>query len=94
MAAYIVAVSNVSNADQLREYVAGAIPTMSGVEVVAADEAAVTLEGDDRHRVVILKFESEEAARAWYDSEAYSAVRPLRQGATTDGWLGLARGLS
>ena len=29
-------------------------------------------------RTVILEFESQEAFRAWYDSDAYQAILPLR----------------
>lgn len=94
MTAYIVAASNVTDRDQLQEYVAGAIPTLAGVEVLVADDAALTLEGDARHRVVILKFENDEAAQAWYESDAYAKVRPLRVNSTADGWMGLAKGLS
>lgn len=37
------------------------------------------LEGDAPHRVVVIAFESAEKAKAWEDSPAYSAIRPIRQ---------------
>ena len=41
-----------------------------------------SLEGDPpKGGVVIIAFESAEKAREWYDSPAYAAVRPIRQGA-------------
>jgi len=40
------------------------------------------LEGDPpKGGVVIIAFDSAEKAREWYDSPAYAAVRPIRQGA-------------
>ena len=39
------------------------------------------LEGDAPHRVVISEYPSVEKALAWYNSPAYSAIRPLRQAA-------------
>jgi len=90
-AVYLVAAHNVTDASTLQEYAQGTVQTLGGAEVLAVDEAATTLEGDARHRIVILRFESEDAARVWYDSKEYQAVKPLRLAATKDGWLGLAK---
>ena len=89
-AVYLVTVHNVTDPQQLQDYVAGVIPTLGVAEVLAVDEAATTLEGDARSRVVILRFESKDAALAWYNSEEYQKAKPLRLAATTDNWLGLA----
>ncbi|MGA8431913.1 MAG: DUF1330 domain-containing protein [Candidatus Sulfotelmatobacter sp.] len=41
-----------------------------------------SLEGEPpKGGVVIIAFDSAEKAREWYDSPAYAAVRPIRQGA-------------
>jgi uncharacterized protein (DUF1330 family) len=37
------------------------------------------LEGEPPKRVVVIAFDSAEKARAWYDSPAYEAIKPLRQ---------------
>lgn len=92
-AVYLVAVHNVTDADQLKEYAAAAGGTLTGAEVLVADEAARTVEGDPRSRVVIIRFPSEEAAREWYDSEAYQKALPLRLNATSDNWLGFVSAL-
>jgi len=89
-AVYLVTVHNVTDPQQLQDYVAGAIPTLGVAEVLAVDEAATTLEGDARSRLVILRFESKDAALAWYNSEEYQKAKPLRLAATTDNWFGLA----
>jgi uncharacterized protein (DUF1330 family) len=40
------------------------------------------LEGDaPKSRFVVIAFDSVEKARAWYDSPAYAAIRPIRQNA-------------
>lgn len=90
-AVYVVAIHEVTDAQKLNEYVTGVLPTLAEAEIIAADDGATTLEGEPRGRVVILKFDSEEAARRWYDSDAYGQVRHLRLDATTNGWLGLAK---
>ncbi|MGA0100108.1 MAG: DUF1330 domain-containing protein [Steroidobacteraceae bacterium] len=49
---------------------------------MAADGATQVIEGDaDFRRTVILRFESEEQCRAWYDSPAYQQARTTREGA-------------
>ncbi|BDP40834.1 hypothetical protein DAETH_08030 [Deinococcus aetherius] len=50
------------------------------------------LEGTAPERVVVLAFPSAEHARAWYESEGYSRIRPLRQEMAT-GQLILAHGV-
>ncbi len=47
-------------------------------KVLAAYGTQQVLEGDAAEATVILEFPSVEAARAWYDSEAYQAVAQHR----------------
>lgn len=85
MAAYFIAQYVVNNPDLYREYQAGAGPTIqaAGAELVAFDVAAETIEGTPPGpQTVILKFESTEAARAWYKSAEYQAVVGKRLQAT------------
>jgi len=55
---------------------------MGGVNVLAVDTAPKVIErtwhGD---QTVVLEFESVDAARAWYESEAYQKAAKLRQAA-------------
>jgi uncharacterized protein (DUF1330 family) len=37
------------------------------------------VEGDPPKGIVVVAFESVEKARAWYDSPAYAAIKPIRQ---------------
>ena len=85
MAAYFVAQLVVNDPKLYREYQVGAGPTIRarGGEVVAYDAAAETLEGKPPGpQTVIVKFESKEAAKAWYESPAYQAVVGKRLAAT------------
>jgi uncharacterized protein (DUF1330 family) len=85
MAAYFIAQYVVNDPKLYREYQAGAAPTIqaSGGEVVAFDVAAETIEGTPPGpHTVIVKFESTQAAKAWYESPAYQAALPKRLAAT------------
>jgi uncharacterized protein (DUF1330 family) len=86
MAAYFIAQYVVNDPKLYREYQAAAartIPTAGG-EVVAFDVAAETIEGTPPGpQTVIVKFESTEAAKAWYESPAYQAVVGKRLASTT-----------
>jgi uncharacterized protein (DUF1330 family) len=86
MAAYFIAQYVVNDPKVYREYQVAAMPTIqsSGGELVAFDVAAETIEGTPPGpQTVILKFESAEAAKAWYRSPAYQAAVPKRLASTT-----------
>jgi uncharacterized protein (DUF1330 family) len=96
MAAYFIAQYVVKDPKLYREYQAGAAPTIqaAGGEVVAFDVAAETVEGTPPGpQTVILKFESREAAKAWYESPAYQAVVGKRL-AATEGFAVISRSMN
>ena len=81
MPVYVVAQGRIEDREMLNEYVGKALPTVasSGGRVLAYDESPEIVEGKVNHpRTVILEFPSREAFRAWYDSDAYQALLPLR----------------
>ena len=85
MAAYFIAQYVVNDPKLYREYQGGAGATIrdAGGEVVAFDVAAETVEGTPPGpQTVIVKFESTEAAKAWYQSPEYQAVVGKRLAAT------------
>ena len=85
MAAYFIAQYVVNDPNLYREYqiAAGATIQASGGEVVAFDVAAETIEGTPPGpQTVIVKFESPEAAKAWYRSPAYQAAVGKRLAST------------
>jgi uncharacterized protein (DUF1330 family) len=70
---------------EMEKYSEMAGETLTGhkVKVLAAYGHQEVLEGPEVEGVVILKFPSIEAAKAWYDSPAYKEVREHRfRGAT------------
>ena len=86
MAAYFIAQYVVNDPKLYREYQAAAGSTVQsfGGEVVVFDVAAETVEGaPPGPQTVILKFESTQAAKAWYESPAYQAVVGKRLAATS-----------
>ena len=96
MAAYFIAQYVVNNPDLYREYQAGAGPTIqaSGAELVSFDVGAETVEGSPPGpQTVIIKFESTEAAKAWYNSDEYQAVVGKRLEAT-DGFAVIAQSMN
>ena len=85
MAAYFLAQYVVNDPKLYREYQMAAGPTIvaAGGEIVAFDIAAETIEGTPPGPVtVIVKFESTQAAKAWYQSAGYQAVVGKRLAAT------------
>ncbi|MBW2236373.1 MAG: DUF1330 domain-containing protein [Deltaproteobacteria bacterium] len=81
MSVYVVAQSRIDDRERLTEYVGKALPTIQagGGRVLAFDETPEVVEGEIAHpRTVILEFPSHEVFRAWYDSEGYQAILPLR----------------
>ena len=81
MSVYVVAQGRIENREMLNEYVAKAIPTIQsgGGRILGFDESPEAVEGKVEHpRTVILEFPSREVFRAWYDSDAYQAILPLR----------------
>jgi uncharacterized protein (DUF1330 family) len=86
MTAYVIVETDVTDPEQYKHYMAaspGAVAAGGGRFLVRGGELAV-LEGDwQPPRLVVLEFDDLEAAKRWYDSEAYRAARKLREGAAS-----------
>jgi uncharacterized protein (DUF1330 family) len=96
MAAYFIAQYVVNDPAGYAEYQQGAGPTIAshGGELVSFDIAAETIEGTPPGpQTVILKFETPEAARAWYQSEDYQKVVGKRL-AATDGFAIISQAMN
>ncbi|MBX3587979.1 MAG: DUF1330 domain-containing protein [Ramlibacter sp.] len=81
--AYIIANVDVTDPEQYEEYKKLSTIAMKahGAEVCIRGGKVDVLEGDwEPSRIVLLKFPSTEAARAFNDSVEYSAARKARQG--------------
>jgi uncharacterized protein (DUF1330 family) len=83
--AYVIAEIEVTEPAGLKEYAEKAPQIMAdyhGRYVVRGGNIQ-GLEGDTpKGAIVVIGFDSMEKARAWYDSPAYKAIRPIRQRAT------------
>jgi uncharacterized protein (DUF1330 family) len=60
---------------------------------VVAGGKAQGLDGEAPQGIVVIAFDSVEQARAWYDSPAYQAIKPIRQSAVK-GRMFLVEGLA
>ena len=96
MSVYVVAHVQVHDASGYAEYACAfrrEFPPGCGVQVIAADDAALPLEGAWPHvRTVILRFEDADAAVRWHGSARYQKIAKLRLAAATS-LLALVRGI-
>lgn len=83
---YLVVNVVVEDAERYRLYEKGFFPLLKrhGGEFIAFDDASVTLEGVSPRsgRMVIFRFPSEQAARAWYEDPDYQALSAHRRAST------------
>ena len=79
---YVILTEAVKDPEGMKAYAQAAGAAMGGVKVLAVDTAPKVLEGNwHGDQTVVLEFESVDAARAWYESEAYQKAAKLRQSA-------------
>ncbi len=94
MATYLVVNYRITDGEGMAKYREAVIPqlTETGCEFLVINDDAEVIEGSPAPTVIVLKFESVEAAKAWYNSPEYQAIKPLRLNATTDSWIALSEG--
>jgi uncharacterized protein (DUF1330 family) len=84
MAAYVIVETDVTDPERYEQYKAAspaAIAAGGGRFLVRGGELVV-LEGDwQPTRLVMLEFDDLEAAKRWYESEAYQEAKKFREGA-------------
>jgi len=84
-AGYIIVDMQISDMDQYKQYMAAAPAAVAaaGGEYLVRGGKLEALEGDwQPGRIAMLRFPSFDQAKAFYDSESYSAARNKRKGAT------------
>ena len=82
MSAYVICDIEVTDSAGYKEYAQQAPPTIArhGGRYLARGGAVDVLEGEwTPNRLVILEFDSVEAARRWHSSEDYAGPKALRQ---------------
>ena len=94
MPGYVIANYRINDSEAFEKYPPAVGPTLAqyGGKLLVADRAVKGVEGSPQSVIVVIEFESVEAAQRWYDSPENKAVKGLRT-STTDGWLAIAEGL-
>jgi uncharacterized protein (DUF1330 family) len=85
VAAYFVFHNRIHNAEKMQEYQSKAGATLAAYnhEMLVFDKNSEVIEGNTNlPRTIVIKFDSRDAAMAWYNSPAYQEVLPLRLEAT------------
>lgn len=95
MPAYVVASYRVTDPDGYGSYPEEATKTLAaaGAEVIAVDLNTEVIEGEGYPVTVILKFESKDAMKAWYNSPEYQAVKGMRT-ENAEGTMVLVEGMA
>jgi uncharacterized protein (DUF1330 family) len=79
---YVILTEAIKDPEGMKAYGRAAGAAMGGVKVLAVDTAPAVLEGAwHGDQTVVLEFDSVDAARAWYESDAYQNAAKLRQAA-------------
>jgi uncharacterized protein (DUF1330 family) len=80
MAGYFIANYTITNHAEYKQYLAAVGPTLHahGAENIVVDRDSELLEGSAGQVTVVLRFVTKAAAKAWYDSPEYRAIRHLR----------------
>jgi len=81
MSRIMVALIDIENDEGYLEYQNEVLPMFEelNIEVLAVDDAPKAIEGDTKdQRMVVIKFDNEEAFYNWYDSPEYKKIKPIR----------------
>lgn len=77
---YVILTEAIRDPEGMKAYGQAAGAAMAGVGVLAVDTKPHVLEGDwHGDQTVVLEFDSVDAAREWYESEAYQKAAKLRR---------------
>ena len=81
---YVILTEVIKDPEGMKAYAMAASGSMSqfGCKVLSVEREPQVCEGSwHGHQTVVLEFDSVDAARAWYESEAYKKAAKLRQAA-------------
>lgn len=94
MPAYVIGDVTVTDSDRYKDYTVHTESTLEpfGGRFIVRGGPFEMLEGPwEPGRLVVIEFPSTQAARDWYESEAYRQILPIRHAAST-GSLALVEG--
>lgn len=81
---YVLITETITDPEGMKEYAKLAGKAMAGATVLSVDQQPTVVEGSwECTQTVLLEFESVQAAKDWYYSDAYQAAAKLRQAAAT-----------
>ncbi len=91
MPGYVITNYTINDPEAFQKYPPAVGPTITqyGGKLLVADREVKAVEGSPKPVIVVIEFESVEAARRWYDSPENTAVKSMRT-STTEGWLAIA----
>jgi len=80
MAGYFIANYTITNQAEYKRYIAAVGPVLEahGAENIVIDRDSEPLEGSAGQVTVVLRFATKAAAKAWYESPEYQAIKHLR----------------
>ncbi len=80
MSVYFIVSYDIKDPEGYESYVPAVVPLLQehGAEILVADYDVKAIEGEKHGVYVVLRFDSEEAALAWYNDPAYEPVRKIR----------------
>jgi uncharacterized protein (DUF1330 family) len=83
MSAYVIGSFHVHDPEGFAPYAPASAQSIQphGGEVVVADVNSEVMEGEPLPVTVVMRFPDKDAVKAWYNSEEYQAIRPIRQAA-------------
>ena len=94
----VVNLAEITDVATYRQYEKGFFPILKkhGGEFVTFDDHSETFEGDNppQGRMIIFKFPSEAAAKAWYADPEYQAISEHRRAGTKLNYLTLVHGIA
>lgn len=95
MLGYIIAHYTVTDGEGIGKYAEAVMPILQehGGQALVVDGDSCVMEGDAPHQTVVVKFPSVEAAKRFYTSAEYQAVRHLRTDHSTGGSLVIVEGV-
>lgn len=95
---FVIANLTVNDADEYRNYEKGFFPILKrhGGEFCTFDDNSETFEGSSplNGRVIVFKFPSEAAAKAWWGDPEYQSLSEHRRAGTETHFLTMVHGLA
>ncbi len=92
MRGYLIANYTINDPNTYQKYVEAVMPVIAkyGGKLIIGDFELNKLEGNPKQGVVVVEFQSTEAAERFYSSPEYTENKHLRL-SSTEGWVAIAK---